>query len=66
MKLYVIGQPLSTGAGVDKVKDDNFNFYLFDRFITCGYGFVVSTRLSILKTNAAVFPVPDCDCAIMF
>lgn len=27
---------------------------------------IKSTRLSIVSTNAAVFPVPDCDCPIMF
>jgi hypothetical protein len=27
----------------------------------CGLFFEKSTRLSIVNTNAAVFPVPDCD-----
>lgn len=32
----------------------------------CGLLTVKSTRLSIVRTKAAVFPVPDCDCPIMF
>ena len=62
---------------IEPVKRKAIEFLFFDNTIfpliythfsrlTWGYGFVVSTRLSILKTNAAVFPVPDCDCAIMF
>jgi len=33
---------------------------------TWGHWFAVTTRLSIVNTNAAVFPVPLCDWAIMF
>lgn len=33
---------------------------------TCGLFSEKSTRLSIVSTNAAVLPVPDCDCPIMF
>ena len=33
---------------------------------TWGNFFVASTLLSMDKTNAAVFPVPDCDWAIKF
>ena len=32
---------------------------------TCVWAFVASTLLSIVNTKAAVFPVPDCDWAIM-
>ena len=34
--------------------------------LTCGLLIEKSTRLSMVRTNAAVFPVPDCDCPIMF
>lgn len=34
--------------------------------ITCGNCNSGSTLLNIAKTNAAVFPVPDCDWAIKF
>ena len=33
---------------------------------TCGCLRSVFTLESIARTNAAVLPVPDCDCAIMF
>ena len=33
---------------------------------TWGHEFDRTTRLNIVSTNAAVFPVPLCDCAIMF
>ncbi len=33
---------------------------------TCGWFLLTSIRLSIVRTKAAVFPVPLCDCAIMF
>lgn len=43
---------------------------LFNMFwwwqLTCGYSFLGSTLLSMANTNAAVFPVPDWDWAIMF
>lgn len=34
--------------------------------LTCVAGELISTRLSIVKTNAAVLPVPLWDWAIMF
>lgn len=34
--------------------------------LTCGYLSAGSTRLSMARTKAAVFPVPDCDWAIRF
>lgn len=39
---------------------------VFSLLLTCGNFFSGSTRLNIAKTNAAVLPVPDCDCAIKF
>src|SRR6266478_3595073 len=36
------------------------------RHRACGLFFVKSTRESIVRTNAAVLPVPDCDWPIIF
>ena len=41
-----------------------YDHKLFLNF-TCVKSFVASTLLSMDSTKAAVFPVPDCDCAIM-
>ena len=44
------------GRNIQEVKQNN----------TWGTFFVASTLLSMGKTNASVFPVPDCDWAIIF
>ena len=47
----------------------NYDIIIIIKYLwnfTCVKFFVASTLLSIASTKAAVFPVPDWDCAIMF